>query len=378
MSDFVSDQPAVQCFLSFTHADDERLRFVDPLTADLAYFCEADHGRKIEIFVDRVSIGWGGDWRKGIQDGIDAAMVFLPVITMNYFNESPWCRDELNAFHAKASALELTELILPLIIMGHDLLTGDNADASVQIIEKLQYLDIREAALAGPGSPEWRRAMVLVAGKLVKAIDAAEAKLAQRGSQTPALAGLPDDTGLADNEDAPGLHEYNDRLIASGYRLEAHAIEIIGDLNALKDAFARLLHNGGQRSPEQERVRSVRAAEAFKPLAVRIQRSGTAFESTVAEADSTIRSYLRLLVSHGSAEMLATARDEYREFAKTLGDLEGVELTLTEFLEQTRPLEVLSAPLRSATRPLRLGAQSIRLGVRTMRQLADLDLTRPL
>lgn len=367
MTDFMSDQPAVQCFLSFTHEDDSFLNFVTPLKSSLEQFCASAHGRKIEVFVDRETIGWGEDWRTKIQAGINAAMVFIPVISMNYFYKSSACREELTAFYAKAHELGLTQLILPLIVLGHDLITESSDDANVRIIEKLQYIDIQAAVLAGAGTAEWRRTMATVASKLIKAIQSAETSLEKPAKTEVTLHG-----SQAPDEDAPGLQEYVERLNEIGPILEQQFGVITVSLTELAEEMRQSTADMEGKSPEAIKERIARTADTIKPLSVNILQAGTDFEATIAETDSIMRSYMRLINSHGSPEMVTQARKEYEEFIELLGDLENFEETITEFLDQIRPLEVINAPLRAAIRPLRVGAQSIQLGIRTLRDLKDL------
>ncbi|MEV6826731.1 toll/interleukin-1 receptor domain-containing protein [Amycolatopsis sp. NPDC051102] len=365
MTDFMSDQPAVQCFLSFTHEDDSFLNFVTPLKNSLEKFCASAHGRKIEVFVDRESIGWGEDWRTKIQDGLNAAMVFVPVISMNYFYESGACREELTAFYAKANELGLTQLILPLIVLGHELITGQSDDANIRIIEKLQYVDIKDAVLAGAGTAEWRRTMDVVADKLIRAIRSAEATLEKLKKCDRLLL-----AGLAPERDGPGLQEYKENLTKIGELLERQFDAISHSLDELGEEMRQLTGDVAGLRPEAIKARVVRAADAIKPMAVNIQQVGTAFETTVAETDATIRSYMRLMDSSMTPELLDRARREYDEFVEMLTGLMALEARITEFLTQIRPLEAINAPLRAAIRPLRVGAQSMQLGMRTMRELS--------
>ncbi|WP_329049493.1 toll/interleukin-1 receptor domain-containing protein [Amycolatopsis sp. NBC_01488] len=362
MTDFMSDQPAVRCFLSFTHEDDSFLNFVTPLKSSLEQFCASAHGRKIEIFVDRETIGWGEDWRTRIQDGIDASMVFIPAISMNYFYESSACREELTAFYAKANELGLTQLILPLIILGRDLITDDSDDANIRIIGQLQYLDIEEAVLAGAGTAEWRRTMAVVAGKLIKAIQSAERKLAAAAAEP-----MP-----GPDEDGPGLRDHVERLAEIGTLLERQIGVLTVSLDDLAGEMVKATADLEGRPKEVVKERIARTADTIRPLSVSIQQAGTDFEATIAETDSVLRSYLALMTSQGSPDMIAQARKEYQDFVEMLGELESVETTITEFLGQIRPLEAINAPLRAAIRPLRVGAQSIQLGIRTLRELRDL------
>ncbi|WP_033261888.1 hypothetical protein [Amycolatopsis vancoresmycina] len=334
MTDFMSDQPAVQCFLSFTHEDDSFLNFVTPLKNSLEKFCASAHGRKVEVFVD-------------------------------YFYESGACREELTAFYAKANELGLTQLILPLIVLGHELITGQSDDANIRIIEKLQYVDIKEAVLAGAGTAEWRRTIDVVADKLIRAIRSAEAALEKLKKCDRLLL-----AGVAPERNGPGLQEYKENLTKIGELMERQFDAISHSLDELAEEMRQLTGDVAGLRPEAIKARVVRAADTIKPMAVNVQQVGTAFETTVAETDSTIRSYMRLMDSHMTPELLARARREYDEFVEMLIGLTALETRITEFLTQIRPLEAINAPLRAAIRPVRVGAQSMQLGIRTMRELS--------
>ncbi|WP_410632728.1 toll/interleukin-1 receptor domain-containing protein [Amycolatopsis sp. cmx-4-83] len=356
MTDFMSDQPAVRCFLSFTHEDDGFLNFVTPLKASLEQFCAAAHGRKIEVFVDRESIGWGEDWRARIEDGLNAAMVFIPVVTMNYFYRSSACREELTAFYAKAKELGLTQLILPMIVLGRELITESSDDANIRIIEKLQHIDIEEAVLAGAGTAEWRRTMAAVSKKLIKAIQSAESKLEQ----------LPPPA----DEDVPGFQKHKERLNQVGQLLDQQLRIIHVSLQGITAEMQEAAADLDGKSPETAKERNARVADTIKPLSVNIQKAGTNFEATVAETDTIMRSYAAFVASHGSSEMAAQVRKERQEFLAALGDLETD--SIAEFLTGMRQFEKIDAPLRAAVRPLRIGAQSLQLGIRLLRELRDL------
>ncbi|MDT8914087.1 toll/interleukin-1 receptor domain-containing protein [Amycolatopsis sp. PS_44_ISF1] len=349
MTEFVSDRPAVRCFLSFTHEDDSLFDgFITPLRQKLQQYCAAGHGRKVDLFVDRETITWGQDWRRGIEEGLDAATVFIPVVTMHYFLESPACRDELLAFYARAKELGLTDLILPLIIAGHDFLTEDSDDACIRVIEKLQYVDIQDAVVAGAGSARFRDTVKIVAGKLIQAVENAERRLTWPGAPEP------------------GGGDFERRMGELGGLVASRAREfdtVLGTITALvTDGRA-----GGQ-------SRADRAAEAQRigPLAVTARRIGTDFELAAAEVEAAVRAYLRDLAVRGDLEQAESARAEYAQLAGDLDRLAAVETSVSGFLAGTGQYEeAVYAPLRAALGPLRLGAQSFQLGVRTLRRLRE-------
>jgi TIR domain-containing protein len=350
LTDFVSDRPAVRCFLSFTHEDDDLFDgFITPLKQKLQQYCAAGHGRKVDLFLDRETITWGQDWRRGIEKGLDAATVFIPVVTMHYFLESPSCRDELLAFYARAKELGLTDLILPLMVAGPEFLTGDSDDACIRVVEKLQYVDIQEAVVSGPGTAAFRGMIKLVAGKLIKAVEAAENQLAWPGAQ-----------------ESGGDQRIGDlaELILSQVKDFA---TILGEITGLV--------NDGRASAG--RTREDRAAEAQRitPLAIRARRAGTGFELAAAEVEAAVRAYLRNLRARGSNEQVDAERAEYAQLAGSFDELTAVEASVAEFFAGTgQNEEAVYAPLRAALGPLRLGAQSFQLGIQTLRRLRDVEV----
>jgi hypothetical protein len=356
LTDFVSDRPAVRCFLSFTHEDDNLFDgFITPLKEKLQQYCAAGHGRKVDLFLDRETITWGQDWRRGIEKGLDAATVFIPVVTMHYFLESPSCRDELLAFYARAKELGLTDLILPLMVAGHDFLTGDSDDACIRVVEKLQYVDIQEAVVSGPGTAEFRQMIKLVAGKLIKAVEAAENRLTWPGAHEPG----------GDRRDFDQrMRELSDLIQSQGQAFATILDEITGLVNEARAETAGRSREG--RAAEAQRIR---------PLAIGARRAGTDFELTAARVEAAARAYLRDLTVRGSAEEVEAVRADYGQLAGDLDKLAAVEASAAGFLAGTEQNEeAVYAPLRAALGPLRLGAQSVQLGIQTLRRLRDVEV----
>lgn len=76
-------------FISYTRADNETFgQVVNRLKADLTGQFQAQTGRTLELFLDRDSIGWGEDWRQTIRTSVQAATVFIPVVTMRFFTQA--------------------------------------------------------------------------------------------------------------------------------------------------------------------------------------------------------------------------------------------------------------------------------------------------
>jgi hypothetical protein len=153
----VKEPVTYQCFISYTRSDNEdHDGVVDRLTRELAGRFEAATGSKLEVFYDRDSIGWGERWREKIADAIDGSTLFMPIITMRYFN-SPNCRDELSAFLSAAAKKGEPDLILPIILTGEDKITSENPDPLIRAVAELNCQPIYREFEAGYESSEWKK-----------------------------------------------------------------------------------------------------------------------------------------------------------------------------------------------------------------------------
>lgn len=101
MTDMValtSQVAPVTGFISYRRVDNDDFGgAVDRLASDLKAVYAAKTGGQLQLFVDRESIGWGADWRDAIRTSVECATVFMPVITMRYF-QSNQCCEELQSF----------------------------------------------------------------------------------------------------------------------------------------------------------------------------------------------------------------------------------------------------------------------------------------
>lgn len=223
-----SSRPSIRCFLSYAHDDNENLSFVDEFRASLSHFTYANSGRRLEIFVDHDAIGWGEDWRERIRESIDTALVFIPLVTLQYLDR-PMCREEIKLFADSAKKLGVSELFLPVVVLGHGAITEESADPVAQMIAKRQFKDLKNAVIEGPGSAVWRSTLLDLSEALIRVVDIAEAhlqaaseSLISTDSTTPvpatprtapvALADEADVDPLDDDGEELGLLELMERL----------------------------------------------------------------------------------------------------------------------------------------------------------------------
>ena len=83
------------------------------LAEDIAAQYEMFTGEQIDLFIDKDGISWGDRWREVINDNLDSAAFFIPVMTARYFAKEE-CRREFYFFVQLARQRGIKELVLPL------------------------------------------------------------------------------------------------------------------------------------------------------------------------------------------------------------------------------------------------------------------------
>jgi hypothetical protein len=303
-----SDAPPIRCFLSYARQDDVVMDFVTPFATALRHYAYADRGRELEIFLDREAIGWGELVQPTLRAAVRATTVLIPVLTRRYFDR-PYCREELFLFYNQAFVDGVRGLLLPVVLLGADHLTEHNPDLAVQIVVERQHRSVREAWLAGPESPQWRRTMLALAAEIVDNVEAAERALL-----------VP-----------PPVPEVDVAAVLDRFSRDAQAV--IDTTQAVITDFQALL---GVDWP------------ALAPAAVRLRDAARTFERQAFEADRALRA---------AGASFAGAR------AADLDDL----LSGTEaLLASTQRLEASDVPIRRTMMVFREGLTALRSGLRVV------------
>jgi hypothetical protein len=308
------DAPPIRCFLSYARQDDLVMDFVGPFASSLCHYAYADRGRALEIFLDRTSIGWGDLVQPTLRAAVRGTTVFLPVLTRRYFDR-PYCREELFLFYNQAFVDGVCGLLLPVVLLGADHLTGDNPDLAVQLVVERQHRSVREAWLEGPSSSLWRRTMLSLAGDLVDRVEAAERAL---------LAGAPE----VDVDVALELDRFSRDVQA-----------VIRSTSEVVSEFQSLV---GIDWP------------ALGPAAVRLRDAGRSFERRAFEVDRTLRT------AGASCE------------AAFVSELEELVPGVEALMASTHRLEVSDVPIRRMMVVFREGLTALRSGLRVVESWADL------
>ncbi|GGS23523.1 hypothetical protein GCM10010171_15760 [Actinokineospora fastidiosa] len=330
----------ITVFLSYAQIDDEGLGFVKAFRKDLEFYCFADHGRRIEVFYDRASLGWGDEWRTGISTAIEGALVFLPLVTLTYF-ERPWCREELLQFYSSAHTRGVVDLLLPVVVLGHARITSDSPDMAVRIIADRQQFDFREAAIAGSRTPEWRRTMTRLAGELVAAVARAEQRLTPSGG--------PDRRVLGERMSADAT-----RMVGVLVELTRAMQEYLPELEKAADLMA---------DPARRRDRVGQVAAALAPGGARLERYGMALEAASVDLDGNLRAYCDLTMTHGTPDERARLSADLAKLGSDAQPLLDMGELCAEFLDMLRPVEAASVPMRQALEPTRKGFRAVESAV---------------
>ncbi|MFF7279074.1 TIR domain-containing protein [Streptomyces griseorubiginosus] len=348
-------------FVSYAHADNKLFDdAVRSFSDDLKGFYAAKTGNDLSVFFDRESIGWGDDWRSQIDGELKNAAIFMPVITMQYFNR-PACRDELNAFNQSAKRLGAQYLILPVVISGANSITADNPIPEVATIEALQYRNLEDVFLAGQGTPEWRKALASLTDELISLISRAEIATPEAGPKHPSDVGpigTPDD-------DSDFLSSMAELEILSA-DLTQELDQVLRDLGTWTEAVTE---NSSRIRPgltaQEMRVASIAVADQLKAPSEKLHDSGVKLAETVAKADAVMNAVRNQISQLPSQE----EKDNLKKMVwgdHQPGDLaEGVN-NMAGILNSMASVEVMSAPMRKSLKPARIGISKIQDAMRTV------------
>lgn len=370
-----SSRPPIRCIISYAHDDETSLSFIDEFRSTLEHFTYADSGRRLEIFRDHDSIGWGDDWRERIRESINTALVFIPIVTLQYLDR-PLCREEVQLFVDGARKLGVTELFLPVVVLGHRQITEQSTDPVAQLIARHQYMDLKQAVLQGTSSATWRATMLDLSEALVLAVEKAErhiveqsvAQRDQSGGGGTAPGGVRDAADPTSVDDAvPGLVELIEQIDVDSTRI----VELMNEFAELMTKLQAVMASSTAelKGADQAKGRVVlgRVAESTSPIAQRVDEVGTEMEMITARVDGAFRSAWALAVESGHESFKNSLRQSVLgSDASNFSGLAEVVDMMTDIFNQMKGVEVISVPMRTALRPLRKGLTSVRSAVSTV------------
>jgi len=134
-------------FLSYTRFDDRRERGkISQFCQELADAVRALTGEPFDIFQDVDCIGLGEHWPGKLDQMLNEARFFIPILTPSYC-KSPACRDELEKFLKAEERAGRRDLILPIYYITCPVLEDKElrqADALATAIHQRQRWDWRD------------------------------------------------------------------------------------------------------------------------------------------------------------------------------------------------------------------------------------------
>lgn len=134
-------------FLSYTRFDDQHHSgAITELCRRLASAVRAVTGVPFEIFQDVEGIGIGEHWPGKLDDMLNDARFFIPILTPSYFTSKP-CREELEKFLRAEAERQRNDLVLPIYYVECDVLEDAKlraADSLARTLHERQRRDWRK------------------------------------------------------------------------------------------------------------------------------------------------------------------------------------------------------------------------------------------
>jgi formylglycine-generating enzyme required for sulfatase activity len=174
-------KPAI--FLSYTRFDDTyEDGALSTLRERLEKALRFSSGEPLDIFQDVEDIKHGQNLHQRIEESLDEAMVFVPIITPSYL-KSKWCRKEFERFLRREQQLGRGDLILPIYYQR--VLTLERArqgpqaasaapDALVRELAPRLSVDWRDLRRKGLESQEIRMAVESIAERILEVLEELE------------------------------------------------------------------------------------------------------------------------------------------------------------------------------------------------------------
>lgn len=357
----------IEAFLSYAHESDQHLNLAEPLHRDLVGMIHMRSQRDVEIFRDKIDLQWGDRFRAALDNGLSGASVLFVIATTHYL-ASKSCRDEFNDFLNAAKATgrkEVRRLILPIVpIAAPKVFREDSDDDVAKEIASIQYELIEDAVVAGPGSPEWKRAIIRLADRFIEVVEAAEAEaeevvgdyvLVHRGSQnSSADEAEHDERGYFDafadmEEEIAEITQLTERV----GELMTEAVAPMGGINFSKVKTAKEMN-----------IKLSTLSKLIQPKSILLGKAGQEVRDKANNIDVSIRHLVGITNAEG-AEVLA---DGLRQFLKntkeSLANSGAVLDQMDGLLSSMAPAEQASSMMRNALKPMRSGIVAVNDAVR--------------
>jgi TIR domain len=359
------DVDGAGAFWSYVHDDDdaEGGRIVE-LGRDLGSQYGLITGGKLELFLDVDVLKWGDEWREEIEQAINAATFFVPIITPRYFS-SEECRRELILFAREMARLGVPALLLPILYVPvADLDVGEPTDEAMKLVKARHWENWTELRFDDRASPTYRRAVARLAEKMAGTVVDIETVVPTTVSPKPTLGSDHSLDPKQDDDDAPGFLE----LIAEGEEALPRWSAVVQDASPMMESLGKLAEDAAREMKASDargggaagrlKVAARMAAKMREPVD-QILRLGEQYTKEVEAVDGALGAILGVLEEHSPSDS-----DEIKQ-AEEFFDV--VEEMSQSAAVTTEALKGLSSEWDSATkaaRVLRPVARDLQRGLR--------------
>ena len=331
------------------------------LAEDVASEYEATTGESVDLFFSGTDLEWGDDWPERIDEALESAAFFIPVITPRFF-QSIECRRELQRFLDRAEALGTTELLLPIYYLHVEALHGELPENHpdrelLATIRKTQWTDWTDLRFKARSSEEYRRAVAKLVGRIVEA----GKKIESGAREPPAPAALALATPSTEEEPATDAPGELDHLADLEHSLPAmtEAIEEIGgalrEARGVMDAMTAEVNNApAHRSTFAYRKNlASQLAHNLEQPADRLTKASQELATHTRTADSGTRIMLQKAaeaIASGSPEEQAAGKNILSVTRKAAGSIASMNDAGRNTLKTLPTLTKLSKDLRPVGR----------------------------
>lgn len=344
-----------QGFWSYVHLDDQAEgERISRLARDVSAQFEMITGEKISLFLDRDAIAWGENWRDKVDENLASIAFFIPVLTPRFFLSAE-CRRELQFFARRATRLGIGELVLPLLYVDVPTLHDERpSDDLIQLVRTFQWEDWRQLRFADALSAEYRRAVAVLAARLVEANKQAEV------ADSVAIAARLNGDSLPVQDESPGvldrMAQAEDKLPKWVESIQSigRDIELIGQVMQQATADMNASAAGGFQA---RLIVARRVARQLAEPAERICVSGNEFTTHLHDVDQGFRAIIARAPIEarddpasraGFCNFFTAIRTMAAASCEGLASVQGM-------IDAIAPVEGMSRDLRPALRRLRQG-----------------------
>ncbi len=146
--------PGPRVFIGYARVDEEATGAVSRLEDGLrrAFGVLSSPQQELQVFRDVTGIRWGEDWQARIDEELDAATFYIPVMSPRFFDSGP-CRDEAEKLLARVDRDpgRREDLVLPVYLIDVPDLDASSTDPLKRRLSAISWSDLRATVMVDDG-----------------------------------------------------------------------------------------------------------------------------------------------------------------------------------------------------------------------------------